>query len=132
MERGKETLQLSPRDCLECNVPLRPLSFPSCNFLHRKNTMEDIFQTVESLLLTPTTQTREQIRKKEEKQRQVFFFPLKRFQRLKLRNPVPFEHRITRPPNGFGMICPRCSVLSKFQSLFSRPEGRSSTLGFVP
>ncbi|CAK7289496.1 hypothetical protein VULLAG_LOCUS525 [Vulpes lagopus] len=29
-------------------------------------------------------------------------FRSQRFQRLKLRNPVPFEQRITRPPNGFG------------------------------
>ena len=78
-ERGKETWQLSPRDCLECNVPLRPLSFSSCNFLHRKNTMEDVFQTVESLLLTPATQTREQIRGEKKTEAIYFFFPCRDF-----------------------------------------------------
>lgn len=71
-ERAKQTLQLSPRDCLECNVPLHPLSFSPCNFLHRKNTMENISQTLQSLLLTPAARHRNRLGRGGE---EAIFFP---------------------------------------------------------
>lgn len=126
-ERAKQTLQLSPRDCLECNVPLHPLSFSPCNFLHRKNTMENISQTLQSLLLTPAARHRNRLGRGG--RRSNFFPPRQRFQRWKLRNPVTFGHCMML--RGFGMICPGCSELSKFQQLFSLPGGWGSTMGFA-
>jgi hypothetical protein len=70
-ESAKETLQLSPWDCLECNVPLHPLPFHVAIFFTGR-TQWRTYSRLQSSLLTLTTQTSEEIREKNK--RQFFFF----------------------------------------------------------
>lgn len=103
-ESAKETLQLSPRDCLECNVPLHPLPFHIVIFFTERTQR----RTYSRLRSSAANSDSPDMGTDKEKNTGILFFPSspERSQRLKLRNPVMFEHRITCPLNGLDTICP--------------------------